>query len=288
VLYPTQAAGESAIRLLEEGALLGVSVDLDDVDFEFIDRRPPEARADEDDGEVVLLASLTSASVLTLPDGGHHVRATHVRDWIADSGGGGPMRTTHTVAWATDAGGRVTSPATLHAALTASGILTAAAGDGDEPGEVLFSESAGDYVMRITRGRVRGATLVSMPAFAGARITLDDQPEVVADGAPSGRMREVVAYVATCPVPVAARDVAEALGMSIASARDYLTRAAAAGGWCGWRGGCTWGLRCCRRAARPRWWPRCREIPACRSTRTGTRCGTGTPRRRGAGVGHQS
>src|SRR5690606_21807025 len=82
VLYPSQPAGAQAIRLLEEGAPLGVSVDLDDVDIELIDRRPPEERdADGDEGgEVVLLASLAAASVLELPGGGYAVRATHVTE----------------------------------------------------------------------------------------------------------------------------------------------------------------------------------------------------------------
>lgn len=230
VLYPSQAAGASAIRLLEEGAPLGVSVDLDDVDVELIDRRPPEERDDGDEGgEVVLLASLAAASVLELPGGGYAVRATHVTEQTAS---GRPVRASHTVEWTVDAHGRVPA-ADLHAAFAASGIITAAAGDADDAaGQVVMAERSGDMVMRITRGRVRGATLVSMPAFAQARIVLDSD-ELAAAGeetaSPGGRMWDVVACVAGSPVPVGAAQVADALGISTASARDYLARAAAAG-----------------------------------------------------------
>src|SRR5690606_16096516 len=169
VLYPHQPAGAAAIRLMEEGAPLGVSVDLDDVDIEVIDRRPPEERGGGD--EVVLLASLTAASLVPVAGGGFVIRATHAVELAAD--GHAPVRATHTVEWRTDAEGRVPA-VSLRAALTAAGVVTAAAGDPDSgDGEVLSVERAGDLVMRVTRGRVRGATLVSMPAFAQARVVLD-------------------------------------------------------------------------------------------------------------------
>lgn len=228
VLYPSQASGAAAIRLLEEGAPLGVSVDLDDVDVELIDRRPPEERDDGED-EVVLLASLAAASILPLADGGHLVRATHVTEQTAS---GRSVRASHTVEWAVDPRGGVPA-ADLHAALTASGIITAAAGDADDTaGQVVMAERSGDMVMRITRGRVRGATLVSMPAFAQARITLDPMDgDLAAAGEqpPAGRMRDVVTYVASSPTPVGATQVADALAITTSAARNYLTRAAAAG-----------------------------------------------------------
>ncbi|MGP3914979.1 hypothetical protein [Nonomuraea sp. 10N515B] len=49
------------------------------------------------------------------------------------------------------------------------------------------------------------------------------------DDPPAGRMREVIAYVSGSPVPVAAAGVADALSISISTARGYLTRAATAG-----------------------------------------------------------
>ncbi|MFF3441779.1 phage minor head protein [Streptosporangium sp. NPDC002721] len=154
VIYPNMEAGAAALQALEQGAPLGVSVDLDDIDMEFIDRRPAPERAAEDDG-VILLASLKAASVMQLPDGAWSIRATQIVEWT--TGDQGSM-----------------SGDGLKAALTAAGILTAAAGDNDtKTGDVLFSEASGDFVMRITKARLRGATLVAMPAFAQARITLD-------------------------------------------------------------------------------------------------------------------
>lgn len=235
VLYPDTPAGAEAIGLLERGAPLGVSVDLDDVDIEIVDRRPPEDRQeDQDAGEVVLLASLAAASFLRLPDGGWAVRATR------------------RVEWATDQDGAV-SAAGLADALTAAGLrtrlapggLAAAAGDRDDPdgGEVLMAERAGDYLMRVTRGRIRGATLVAMPAYHQARIALTDtDTRDTGTGAGAGvtaaaedcdcepgTMSRVVDYVSSSPTPVTAADVADALGISPARARGFLTRAATAG-----------------------------------------------------------
>src|SRR5690606_7140105 len=138
----------------------------------------------------------------------------------------------HAVEWTAAAHGRAPA-ADLHAAFAASGVITAAAGDADDAaGQVVMSERSGDMVMRITRGRVRGATLVSMPAFAQARIVLDAD-ELAAAGeetaSPGSRVRDVIACVAGSPVPVGAAQVADALGISTASARDYLARAAEAG-----------------------------------------------------------
>jgi hypothetical protein len=152
-----------------------------------------------------------------------------VVEWAAD--GLAPVRARHTVEWSTLADGLVSGPVLRHA-LQATGVITAAAGDTDEPGsgEVLFTESAGDYVMRVTRGRLRGATLVSMPAFARARIVLDDEEvEAAGCGDGTGRMRDVINVVAASPVPVGVADVAQLLGISTSTARDHLVRAAEAG-----------------------------------------------------------
>ncbi|MFI7467443.1 phage minor head protein [Nonomuraea sp. NPDC049646] len=241
VLYPSQSAGANAIRLLEEDAPLGVSVDLDDVDIEFLDARPADQRTAGEEADVVLMASLTAASVLRLADGRWMVRASHVVDWTAsshphgqDEAGqetGGQVRAIHTVEWTTTTRGTVA--ATGLRALAAAGAITAAAGDPiPDDGEVLFSEASGDYLMRITRARLRGATLVAMPAFAGARILLDPVDATAAGDCPeplAGRMREVIAYVAGSPIPVGAGDVAVALSMTSGTARDHLLRAANAG-----------------------------------------------------------
>jgi hypothetical protein len=62
--------------------------------------------------------------------------------------------------------------------------LLAAAGDpdpGDEEGVVLFSYSTGDVVERWTRARIRGLTIVDVPAFADAVIDLDGETDAVQD-----------------------------------------------------------------------------------------------------------
>ena len=63
VLYLSQRAGAEAAMLLEQEAPLGVSVDLDDVDVEFVARN-----VDEEEGGLIL-ASIPAASVLRLADG---------------------------------------------------------------------------------------------------------------------------------------------------------------------------------------------------------------------------
>jgi hypothetical protein len=228
-LYLNRWAGADAVMLLEQEAPLGISVDLDDVDVEFVDRRPAE---DERADEVVLAASLASASLLQLPDDAWMIRAAKATDWTAS--GNTLLRTTGTVEWTTTADGLVSAEA-VRAALSASGI-TAAAGDPDDPerGEVVHSESAGDVLMRITRGRVRGATLVSMPAYDRARIVLDPPDQTAACPPPtvlatSDVAAQVITYVSSSPTAVTARHVANALGMTITQARGHLQRETAAG-----------------------------------------------------------
>lgn len=233
VLYPGRPAGDDAIMLLEEGAPLGVSVDLDDVSVEFVDRTP----AGDDEGAVVLLASLPSASLLRLDDGSWSLIATQTTEWTAS--GAALSRTGTAVQLITGKDGAVSASA-VHAALGATGVLTAAAGDPDDnEGTVVHRESSGDLLMRVTRARLRGATLVAMPAYDQARIVLDDQPEPEpADGSdewwaagaePSPAHMRVVDYVKSSPVAVGARDVARALGMRMESVRGHLSRAAKAG-----------------------------------------------------------
>ncbi|GAA2946098.1 MULTISPECIES: phage minor head protein [Streptomyces] len=234
VLYPGRPAGADAVLLLDQNAPLGVSVDLDDVDIEFIDRTP--ASEGEEPEEAMLSASLATASVLRLDDGAWMVRATTAAEWTAS--GRGLLRAGHTIEWTTAPDG--TLPATgLRTALTAAGI-TAAAGDSDDPdrGALVHSQSAGDVLMRITRGRVRGATLVSMPAYAQARIVLDPLPTPEQSAAlyppptitaSSDTLQRVIVYVSSSPFAVGARHVAEALGITMVQARRHLSRGVKAG-----------------------------------------------------------
>jgi hypothetical protein len=226
VIYPSRPAGADALMLLEEGAPLGVSVDLDDVSMEFVDR----TLAEDGDGGLVLLASLPSASMLRLEDGSWAISATATAEWTAS--GETFTRTSTGLQLITGPSGTVSAAAVRTALGT---VLTAAAGDSDsEDGVVVHREDSGDFVVRVTRARLRGATLVAMPAYAQARIVLDDAPEPAADATaaasgPSDAHMEVVRYVTGSPIPVGARDVAKGLGMRMETARGHLSRAAKAG-----------------------------------------------------------
>ncbi|MFI9026309.1 phage minor head protein [Streptomyces sp. NPDC053560] len=231
VLYPGRPAGADAVMLLEEEAPLGVSVDLDDVSMEFVDRTLTDE--DDEEGEVVLLASLPSASLLRLDDGSWSLTATTTAEWTAS--GAALSRTATGTHLLTGKDGRVPAAA-VRAALGPTGLLTASAGDRDsDEGTVVHSERAGDLLMRVTRARLRGATLVAMPAYDRARIVLDDPPEQPPEdvqepdelsAAMSEAHRRVIDYVQAAPVPVGARDVARALGMRMETARGHLGRAA--------------------------------------------------------------
>ncbi|MFF5668808.1 phage minor head protein [Streptomyces hygroscopicus] len=235
VIYPGRPAGADAVTLLEEGAPLGVSVDLDSVDVEFVDR----TMTDEDGGGLVLAASLATVGLLRLDDGSWVVTANTAAEWTA--AGTALSRTRHDVQFITGPGGSI-SAAAVRAAFAHTGALTAAAGDPDQPdtGTVVHAESSGDLLLRITRARLRGATLVAMPAYDRARIVLDDvngdqeSGQEQASGrtvaaALSDTHHAVVAHVSASPVPVGAREVAQALGIAMEAARGHLARAADAG-----------------------------------------------------------
>lgn len=235
VLYPNRPAGADALMLLSEGAPLGVSVDLDDVSVEFVDRTV----SSEDEDQVVLLASLASASMLRLDDGSWMVTASATTEWTAS--GSYLSRTAKGAQLVTGSGGLV-SAAAVREAFAGTGVLTAAAGDRDDQdlGTVVHRESSGDLLMRVTRARLRGATLVAMPAYDRARIVLDDQPEPApadqddedlwaAGSGPSPAHMQVVQYVKGSPIAVGAREVARACSMKMDTARGHLSRAAKAG-----------------------------------------------------------
>lgn len=232
VLYLSQRAGYDAVTLLEQEAPLGVSVDLDSVDVEFVDKTLTE----DEDGFLVLAASLPYASVLRLADGGWLISAATAVE--ATAAGTTLTRRQHLAQIITGPDGRL--PAKALAAFDGTSLpkLTAAAGDpDDEDGVVLHSEQAGDFLIRITKARVRGATLVSMPAYDQARIILDP-PETSEDAiaavnaaitaaasAPGETRQRVIRYVRTCPDPVGAGEVAKALGITVETARKHLRAA---------------------------------------------------------------
>lgn len=238
VLYLSQRSGAEAALLLEEGAPLGVSVDLDDVDVEFVDL------TDTSQGEDAfsLAASLASVSVMQAGDGSWMLAAQPPASWEASAGIVSRQR--QTVELITGPGGQVNAGAIV-AAFAGTGLLperlTAAAGDPDDPdaGVVVYRESAGEFVVRITRARVRGATLVAVPAFAGARIVLDALEEGEEETASAGTeevtaaaeetRRRVVNYVRSSPGPVTPAQVAKALGIAVSTARKYLGEAVKSG-----------------------------------------------------------
>ncbi|MEV5047360.1 phage minor head protein [Streptomyces griseoincarnatus] len=246
VLYLTQRSGSEATMLLEEEAPLGVSVDLDDVDVEFVDR----TLAEDEDGNLVLAASLAHASVMQQDDGSWTIKAQPAAAWKA-SAGGVLTRQRNTVELITGPGGQVTASAIVNA-FAGTGLvpdrLTAAAGEPDDPdtGVVVHSETSGDFLVRITRARLRGATLVAVPAFAGARIVLDPleegeetaaavRPDPVREAleevtaAAEETRRRVVAYVRSSPSPVTPGQVAKALGIAVSTARKHLGEAVKTG-----------------------------------------------------------
>lgn len=225
VLYSGRAAGADAAALLDAEAPLGVSVDLDDVDVEFIDRT----------GDVpVLSASLPSASMIGMSDGACMLTAHTAPAWTAS---GTAFSRTRTSAQLITGPGGTLPAAAVHQALAGTGALTAAAGDPDtgDTGTVVHAERSGELLMRITRGRVRGATLVAVPAFDQARIVLDapdtadiGQPTTAEEldlAAASDTHRAVVTHVTGSPVPVRARDIAQVLGLTLEQARGHLVRA---------------------------------------------------------------
>ncbi|MFD5570465.1 phage minor head protein [Streptomyces cadmiisoli] len=236
-LYLTQRAGYEAMTLLEQDppAPLGVSVDLDSVDVEFVDRTLTE----DEDGFLVLAASLPSASVMRLEDGGWIINvATEVEATAAGTSMARGQRLAQII---TGPDGHLCAK-TLEAfdgARLPLRRVSAAAGDSDsDDGVVLHSEQAGDFVIRITKARLRGATLVAMPAFDRARIVLDPPEEtdeeqaaavaaaLTAAAAPGETRQRVISYVRACPGPVGAGEVAKALSLAVETARKHLRAAA--------------------------------------------------------------
>lgn len=171
-------AGAEVARMLDEGAPLGISVDMDDMEVEFV-----ATDMEEEDGAAVLLAASLPQATLTWDHDGHLVEF-----------------------WAPE----------LRSALVAAGMgnLVAAAGDGDpEDGVVLFTDSMDSMIVRCTRARIRGATLVDIPAFHRAAIALDpagatsDEPVEEDDAiAASGGAALTAAVTGAADLPLAARD----------------------------------------------------------------------------------
>lgn len=210
VIYGDTEPGAAVIDLLDRDAPVGVSVDLDDVTVEVVDVRGDLAAAGAPPR-----VRVPHLSVLTTPTG---VVYDPPPSTVVATGGG----------WR---------------------ALTATAGDRDPGGEVVDQYRSDDVLFRVVDARLRGATLVTLPAFASARIVLDptDGPEgalppittggadpaAASGGGPGQQVGEVMAeildYVASADGPVRPGQVADALGITGQTARTYLARAYAAG-----------------------------------------------------------
>lgn len=226
VLYLTQPAGLDAAMLLAQGAPLGVSVDLDDVDLEFVANNP-DLLEEAGDAPAVYRAKMLRASVLATEDGGWLLSGETAPDLAASQSGA--VVTARMVTMQVTADGTVPADAVR---------LTAAAGDPDKPDAVVLSgERSGDMVVRITRGRVRGATLVAMPAYANARIVLADtamfasvtEDEVTAAIKSDTDYDRILRHVRSSRVPVGAARVAQRLKMPVSAAQRLLAQAAQRG-----------------------------------------------------------
>ena len=219
LLYLTTSAGVEAAMLLAQGAPLGVSVDLDDVDMELVDA--------SDEGKAAYRARLLTASVMPAADGGWLLTGETAPTMTATSDS--TLIASRKVAFIISANGTV--PAGLL-------DLVAAAGDPDAAdGVVVDRQRSGEYLMRITRGRIRGATLVSIPAYADARIVLDNpelfasytDTEVTAAIKSATDYDKVLRHVRSSTAPVGAARVAQALKMPVVAAQRILAVAASRG-----------------------------------------------------------
>lgn len=222
VLYLTQAAGFDAFTLLDQDAPLGVSVDLDDVDVQLVDT----TTSPDDEPGTVLEASFASASAMRLADGTWMITGRTRADWTAS--GAEMAHSARTVMLFTRPGGTITAATARH---VFGDQLTAAAGDSDPNDAAVFHEErSGDFLVRITRARLRGATLVAMPAYDKARIVLDvsDQEHTAAApvAASSGDdYHQVVTYIRSSPIPVSPRELADRLDLALEDVRAHIMRA---------------------------------------------------------------
>lgn len=222
VLYPSTDAGSEAVQLLAEGAPLGVSVDLDDVSFTVVDMGGNNAEGVPLNPDDSYTGHLITASVLMSPDGGYTLTGETASEWTAS--GLSLAGESSKVVFHVSADGMVPAAA-----------FTAAAGDPATGGTDLQQQRSGDYLMRITSARLRGATLVPIPAFAGARIVLDGSGNgyvLAAAGQDAGDTSgydKVVAYVRKSSIPVTASDAAHAMKMSVAAVKRHMAAAAQKG-----------------------------------------------------------
>lgn len=234
VFYMTQDAGWEVATLLDQDAPVGVSVDLDAVDLELISTAPlPDDAGVDVEPAIVASAHLHRASLMRLADGGWSLTASTAPQVTAS--GLSVASGTRQVTLVTDLNGRVSRDV----AVLLAPSLTAAAGDPD-PGadaEVLEVQRSGEFLMRVTRARVRGATLVTLPAYSRARVVIDpyeepaDAERAVAEddfalaAAALDDYSRVVHVVWGRPDVLSSRDITEATGLPLLTVRAHLKTA---------------------------------------------------------------
>lgn len=229
LLYLSQDAGEEAAMLLAQDAPLGVSVDLDDVDLEVVDMNDQGGTPIGDEPPVPYRGRLLRASVLPVEGGGFHLSGETAPEMTA--GGTGMVLESRRVSLFVGPDGTVP---------IAAFEIEAAAGDLGTGGTVVDTQKSGDYLLRITRARVRGATLVTIPAYANAKIVLNDPApyggEVMAAGWDGDKSTpatsdydRVLRHVRSSKGPVGAARVAQYLKIPIMAAQRMLAKAASRG-----------------------------------------------------------
>lgn len=168
-----QDDGAEVIRRLESGTAplgsrFGVSLDMDDLQIEFVD---PEG-GEDDEPEVIIVASGADHAGIV-----RHLLIQRAVALTASANASSDASRGIDRALAACAGRRVDQLL----------VLVAAAGDDDPTdGEVVWTQAVDDLVMRYTRARIRGATLLSVGAMDGAWIELDpgDEGDATADAEP--------------------------------------------------------------------------------------------------------
>lgn len=186
--------GAELWQLVESGAPLGVSVDLDDVIVEVVDTEPLEPLEGGEDVEIIAGGQRGRVRArVHLPNATMTLGSSPLRRQLATTPG-----------------------------------VTAAAGEPDPTdGDVWWRYSTDEMVERFVRARLRAGTVVDMPAFADIRLTFDStepaepepepaedapaEPEPVA-GSAGARPAPVVAAATGTEVPAeTVREIERAL-----------------------------------------------------------------------------
>jgi hypothetical protein len=182
-----EGMGAEVVRMLENEAPLGISVDMDDLEVEWV-----VSTDDVEEDELIIMgASFPRASLM--------LRRMHLAAGATETG----------LVWQLWAPGVGRLQRQVFEDLGAS--LTAAAGEGDMPEDdsiILMAQSMDEVLTRFTRARIRGATLVDIPAFDRAAIALvPAEGEGGGDGEDEDTLQALLAAaIGAAGLPLADRD----------------------------------------------------------------------------------